>query len=335
MRERTDAAAGGRVTEPPVAPAPIFGFVGLVTFLTLLRRHWRVWLLSALIGAVVALVLSFLAPARFRAEASFLPSNQFAGQADGYGLAGLAQAAREFGLGTGSAADNPSALFPQLVSSRRLLGVMLRTEFTDRGGRKGPLAELLDFSGEDTSLDKAIRHLRSSCVSTHQDVRSGISKVAVVLADPVLAAQVANACVGELDRLNREELVSNARRQVEFVGSRLEEVRGQLTAAEEGLTLFRESNRSRAQSPHLQTAERRLERNLELQEQLYITLRQQLEMARIDEVKNLPVITIIDRAVPPRHRLGPGRALWALLGALAGVAVGAAVSWWSDLPRTG
>ena len=334
MRERTDAAGGERVTEPGVAPVSIFGFVGLVTFLTLLRQHWRVWLLSALIGAVGALVLSFLMPARFRAEASFLPSNQFAGQADSYGLAGLAQAAREFGLGTGSA-DNPSALFPQLVSSRRLLGVMLRTEFTDRSGRKGPLAELLDFSREDTSLDKAIRHLRSRCVSTHQDVRSGISKVSVVLADPVLAAQVANACVGELDRLNREELVSNARRQVDFVGSRLEEVRGQLTAAEEELTLFRESNRNRAGSPHLQTVERRLARNLELQEQLYVTLRQQLEMARIDEVKNLPVITIIDRAVPPRHRLGPGRALWALLGALAGVAVGAAFSWWSDLPRTG
>ncbi|HZF74008.1 MAG TPA: GNVR domain-containing protein, partial [Gemmatimonadaceae bacterium] len=74
--------------------------------------------------------------------------------------------------------------------------------------------------------------------------------------------------------------------------------------------------------------ERRIRRQVETASSLYLSLRQQYENARIDEVNTTPVITVVDRAIPPRRREWPRRVPVvlgaALLGLLLGMLVGAA-----------
>ena len=51
-------------------------------------------------------------------------------------------------------------------------------------------------------------------------------------------------------------------------------------------------------------------------------LRQQYETARIDEVNNTPVITVVDQAVPPRRREWPRIGLMLVAAAVLGSGLG-------------
>jgi len=96
----------------------------------------------------------------------------------------------------------------------------------------------------------------------------------------------------------------------------------ELHAAEDSQELFYARNRSWENSPTLVVEERRIRRQVETANSLYLSLRQQYESARIDEVNTTPVITIVDRAVPPRLRRWPRRVPVALGAGLVGLLLG-------------
>jgi tyrosine-protein kinase Etk/Wzc len=74
--------------------------------------------------------------------------------------------------------------------------------------------------------------------------------------------------------------------------------------------------------PETSLAYMRSLRDLAFQEALYELLAKQYEAARIDEAKSAPVIQVVDKALPPDHRSGPPRLLYAA-GATAGCAFAA------------
>ena len=51
-------------------------------------------------------------------------------------------------------------------------------------------------------------------------------------------------------------------------------------------------------TPELQNLRGQLIRNLEVEQQVYLTLRTQYELARADELKEQPVINILDNGYP-------------------------------------
>jgi len=102
-------------------------------------------------------------------------------------------------------------------------------------------------------------------------------------------------------------------------------VKNELTNLENQLKSFQERNRVINKSPELQMEHTRLLREVEAKQQVYITLQQQLELARIEEVKQTPIIHILDRAVPPSRKSRPNRALIVVLSALFGLVVGTSV----------
>ena len=94
-----------------------------------------------------------------------------------------------------------------------------------------------------------------------------------------------------------------------------------LMNAEENLRSFYERNHTWQQSPQLSFEESRLKRQLEIQQDLYVTLRREYETARIEEVNDIPVITVIDPAVAPQRRSWPKRLLLTVLAAILGTLV--------------
>lgn len=71
-------------------------------------------------------------------------------------------------------------------------------------------------------------------------------------------------------------------------------------------------------SAQLQIEKQRLEREVSLQEELFKTLKRELELARISEKKEASAVSIIDRAVPPEHPSRPRTMLNVLLAAVVG-----------------
>ena len=70
----------------------------------------------------------------------------------------------------------------------------------------------------------------------------------------------------------------------------------------------------------------RLERSLQTREQLYVTLVEKLQEARIAEQSELGYVDIIDEAIVPDNPVRPRKALNLLLGAILGMMLGIGVA---------
>ena len=78
--------------------------------------------------------------------------------------------------------------------------------------------------------------------------------------------------------------------------------------AENRLKNFREQNRVTSQSPKLLLEQGRLMRNVEILQTVFIELTKQLEIAKIDQIKDAPVLNVKEYAKNPVKKAGPRRA---------------------------
>ena len=59
-------------------------------------------------------------------------------------------------------------------------------------------------------------------------------------------------------------------------------------------------------------------REVEVKKEVYLTLQQQLELARIEEVKKSPILHILDEAVPPIKKSSPNRSIFLIVSGILG-----------------
>ena len=81
-----------------------------------------------------------------------------------------------------------------------------------------------------------------------------------------------------------------------------------LTKAENTLKEFRERNRQ-VLSPQLLLEQERLIRDVQINATVYSELRKQFELVKTEEVKNIPVINVMDSARAPAKKDKPKRAI--------------------------
>ncbi len=178
-------------------------------------------------------------------------------------------------------------------------------------------------------IDSAVRADRgrrrfARRVNVAVEPRTGVVKLGVTLEDPVTAAAVANRLVVALDEFNTEHRRSQGRARRIFAAGRAADAADTLRKAEADLRYFYERNRERQNSPMLTFEEGQLQRQVTVAQDVYLTLRRELETARIEEVNDTPTLSLVDVAVPPTKPSGPHRLLNTLLGTLFAVAV----VWW-------
>jgi tyrosine-protein kinase Etk/Wzc len=133
-----------------------------------------------------------------------------------------------------------------------------------------------------------------------------------------VAAGVANRMVELLNEFNLDRRQVQSREQRRFTGERTQQTQEELRAAEAALLRFLQSNREYAGSPLLEYQHSRLQRDVQVKQEIYLTLTKAYEEARIAEVRDIPVLTIIDEAVPPVLRSSPRRKLNTMMGLLLG-----------------
>ena len=77
--------------------------------------------------------------------------------------------------------------------------------------------------------------------------------------------------------------------------------------SEEALKVFRDRNRRIENSPALQLEQERLSREVSVLTSVFITLKQQLETTKIDEVKNSDYIIVVDPPNLPLMKSKPNK----------------------------
>ncbi|MGH2396063.1 MAG: hypothetical protein ACRDFW_03555, partial [bacterium] len=294
MTRQALQSAEGAVENLPEAPPG----VSLVGEVNVLLRHISLMIVLPVVAAVAAVGLSLVRGRAYVAESRFTP------QAEGDNLERVAGLAAQFGISLGgSGTPNQSVEFyGELLRSRELLkaAVLSNYAFPTRPGLadtvRGTLLDIYHVRGTppESRLQDAINQLQDQVVANTGLRRAGIVTLTTTAPWPDLAVQVNRRLLELINDFNLRQRQSQAAAERRFVEERLAQIRTESQAAESALAQFLERNRQYQSSPRLVFEAARLQRNVDLVQQVYATLAKAYEEARIQEVRNTPLITILD-----------------------------------------
>ena len=287
-----------------------------------LLRRWRLIVVAGLAGAAIAAAWSLLATPRYRASARFALEER-RGLTSGSGLAALAGQ-----LGAGGLTGVRSLQFyAEVMTSRDILEQVAVDSFPDpESGARLPLMDILEIPGdtERERLHATVERLHRR-VATSTNDRTGTITLNVLLPDPELAAAVAARIYELLERFNFETRRSAATERRDFAARELERARRELADAEADLRSFLERNRGGLEIPRLAFEQQRRERLIDIRAETYNRLATELEEAKIEEVRDTPVFTLIEAPKAPVYREFPRRTWMTMVGGVLGGAL--AVAW--------
>jgi tyrosine-protein kinase Etk/Wzc len=309
--------------EPP-RRAPREADISLFELMTPLVTRWKLVTATAIACALTAAVFLLLQRPTYTAITTFTPENSTSSGLMS-SLVGLAGLAGQLGLASGSSSSVSPEFFVRLVDSDEVLRSTLLAEFPDPDSSaiRRQLLQLLDIKGRsrEEQVQRGVSALRKVTAAS-TDKSTGIVTLRVKLHSADLAAAVGNHMVQLLNRFNLETRQSQSREQRRFSGERLAVAEGELRAAEQAQLAFLQRNRQYLDSPLLAFEYNRLSRQVQLRQEVYQTLTKAHEEARIAEVRDTPVLTVIDSAVAPVRPSGPRRVLGSMVALVFGGALG-------------
>ncbi|MGH7618425.1 MAG: hypothetical protein ACREPM_14485 [Gemmatimonadaceae bacterium] len=264
-------------------------------------------------GVAAALFLAgrFVLPREYQSEAAFMPQAQSTNAAFG-GIAAQ--------LGVAVPSSDPTQ------SPHFYVDLLRSPEFLRNLGGKYPshgdsirLETMLGITSSDSveranDLGRELMYHITALVSP----RTGVVTVDLNLRDAVTARAVLGSALNRLDEFNIDVRRSRAQSERKFTETRVKELEGELRAAEDRLEQFLQANRL-IQTPDLAFQRDRLTRDITLRQQVYASMVQAFEQAKIDEVRDTPVLTRLSGPTLTRRPTGPGPARSAAYGLLLGI----------------
>ncbi len=318
----TTESAGGPAQDP----------VTLTRLASAALRHRRLLLLWSCGAAFAVAAVTLLLPRTYTSTSSFIPQ---ARRSQG-NFSGIAS---QLGIpipGLMEGGDSPQ-LYVNLLRSRQLLGAVVDSRFPTAGSSDSgrTLTEILrpgghpDVIGREEAIDKL-----ESLSSARIEPKVAMVTLAVKLRDPALARDVNLRLLALVNEFNLRTRQSQATEERKFSEQRAEAIRQSLREAEDRLQQFLQQNRDYRNSPLLTFQQDRLARAVSQQQTLYTAVLQSLEQAKMDEVRDTPVITVVERPLlpprPDRRNLLAKVLLAALLGALVGIVISAVRDIWAQ-----
>ena len=242
----------------------------------------------------------------------YTSSSSFAIQASEDRSSRLLGLAAQFGLNLGKEAGSQSLdFYAELLKSQEVLraAVVTRYRFAVAKGSVDTLeGSLIDFYRvKRATLDERLAtatDVLADHVSVNTDVQAGLVKVATTSRWPDLAVQLNRRLLDLVNDFNLRRQQTQAGQERAFVEQRMQQAQGELEAAEAELENFLQRNRRYQDSPQLVFEAARSQRRVDLRQQVYLSLAQSYEQARIEEVRNTPVITVVDSPEASVRRSG-------------------------------
>lgn len=270
--------------------------VSLLHIVNLILRARRRFTWLIITGAMVAF-LGDLIFGTFTAKSEFTP-------AAASGLASLASMAAQLGVdvsGLAATQTEPLDFWAQTLRSRDILQRIAQTRFvfaTNASQTDTAAGTILDLYGihESTfhkTLLAATKRLDDD-ITVKTDLTSGVVTVDVRAPWRDLAEKVNRELLNRLNDFNLHTRQSQAAAEAQFTADRMDHARAELYAAEDSLREFLENNRTYQSSPRLLFEESRLQRRVDLRQQIFTTLAQTYEQSRIEEVRDTPVLTLLE-----------------------------------------
>ena len=285
-------------------------------------REWRIIGYTTIAVLSVAIVLSATKERTYTATAAFMSQ---ARRADG----GLNSLASQLGVGMADAGSESPQFYVDLISRKSTLRALVDSSYPSSSGKRyRNLVDYFGASGKNYAIqrDRAVAQLRGR-LDAAANMKTGVVTVAATSPDPVLARALADATIALVNEFNLQRRKSQAAAERDFVEQRLAEALGELHAAENRQEQFLQTNAVVA-SPRLRLEGDRLSQEVATRRAVYTTLSQSYEQARIEAVRDTPVITVIEAPVVPAEPDSRGLARAVIFGLFGGLLLGVLFAYW-------
>jgi len=285
--------------------------------LVLAVRHRLLVVVVLSVVLTAAVSLSF--GREWQSSSSFSPK---ASKASGGNISGIAA---QFGLSVpaGEVTQSP-AFYADLLTSKELLSSIVEANYVLVDGQdtvRGTLTKILHAKGATPALrrEDALRVLAPNVVA-FPAVKTGVVRLTVTADFPDLAYQINRNLLQQLDSFNLIRRQSQAATERRFAGDRVGDARNQLAQSEERLQGFLQRNREYRTESSLAFERERLTRDVNMLQQVYTSLVLAFEQARLEEVRDTPLLTVIEHpsvpVLPKSRRLAIKLVVAAILAAL-------------------
>jgi len=303
-------------------------------FLYILKKRIKLIIAITLLSILFAIAhVFFIAHPVYVTTAKLLPTGEDNSLSNIQGLAS------QFGytLPMQSASNlSFSDIYPEIVKSRQLIGVVLEKKFNTRKYGQNQLLKnilsrqyRLDKYDVDERFKRASEILQDNIKISKARLTS-IVTLEVGAIEPDFAVDLTNAIINESDKLQRQFKTHQVSDKRSFIQDRIKDVKKDLESAQEDLKEFREKNRQVQYSPALLLEEERLTTEMDVKKEIFSTLKQQFELAKIEEVEEGATVQILDKPVAPYEQSSPKVILSIFLSFFIGFGLSVVISYVMD-----
>lgn len=303
--------ATSHVGTPPPEGSGEGGDVPLLKWVNSLLRHRYAMIAVPLTLTVLVVGWELIQPRTYTSDASFTPA-----RTGDRRLSQFSGIAAQFGVQVPGGGGNRSPQFyADLLTAKEVLGTVVESEYslpggalTENGATRGSLVDIYGIREPDSLRARAmaIESLRNS-LQVRSDLETSVVRLSVRSSRPRFSQLLADRLLEAVHQFNVERRSSQASEEREFLEERLEAAEADLRAAEESLQIFLESNRRYQGSPQLRFEHDRLQRRVQMEQQIFTSLQESLEQAKTEEVRTTPVVTVVQPptrpAIPDPRRL--------------------------------
>ena len=310
--------------------------------ISLIKKERKLILKYSSIAGFIGLIYALVATPFYQSTTTMYPAleTENSGGILGSSIAGLAESYGLMGLGSA-----PTYNIPDIVLSRRIKKNIILSNWKsntypdssnlikfweiDKPNRFSPFI-ILDLlkplfpsgGGFSTSADKI--HLENAIEKLQRlisvsEEQSGLIVVSVLMEDPALASDITNYIADYIKNFISYEQEKEAIKKKEFIYSQMLSAKGDLSESEFKLTNFIKRNPLALGNPDLQLQQGRLVREIEENQAVYITLRQQYEIAKIEAEEDKLFINILDKGDIAVRKSKPKRLLILLSSIMLGM----------------
>ena len=295
--------------------------VSLIDVLNIFLRQRRLIVGIGIGLAAITAVVLLVKPKAYTSQASFIIQKK-----DQAAAAGLAA---QLGMDLPTSDPNQSpAFYAALVKTPDVLEQLLDTTFrTSTNSKPQSLAVIWNFSDKSPQNQRqAVLDKLEKVISSDASAKLDLVTVKVVTRDAVLSKELADAVVGQVNWFNLRTRQSRAAAERQFDERLVSDVGAQLRRAEDEAQSFLQENQQARMSAALEMQKQRLTRQLDILNARYITLVTAYDRARMDEVRDTPVITLIEKPRLPIKPDSRGLIKKTILSFLLGIGLGLVLS---------
>lgn len=298
----------------PQSPAPSVNVLRALVEELVRRRRSLIFFPIGI--AVLSGALTLVVESRYEAVAVFAPA-----QSGSQSLpASLQSIASQFGFALPSSGYSVY-YYSQVLQSR---GVMeqVANDTLRADGQTVAVLDLLNVNGRTPArrLEAGLKALDDRLdVST--DDQANLVTVRVEAPSPALAEALGRSFLKTLDSvISASERTAGTYERM-FQQKQADSARAELHSAEDELKSFYEQNRSIESSPTLQVQEARLRRQIQVLQDIYLALVNQVESAKLEEARNTPAIALIEPPLSNAKKVWPKTSVWGLFGLISALMV--------------